>query len=87
VGLIQRAIERQGISTIGISIIRRFAEKVKPPRTIFLDWPFGHPLGKPFNLFQQRTVLMEAFNALYSITTPGQIVDLPFKWKRNYSGG
>jgi D-proline reductase (dithiol) PrdB len=82
VGLIQRAIERQGISTIGISIIRRFTEKVKPPRTIFLDWPFGHPLGEPFNLFQQRTVLMAAFSALYSITTPGQIVDLPFKWKQ-----
>ena len=56
--------------------------KVKPPRTIFLRWPFGHPLGEPFNLSQQRAVLAEAFKALYSIDKPGEIVDVPFKWKR-----
>jgi len=82
VGLIQRAIEREGISTIGISIVRRFSEKVKPPRTVFLRWPFGHPLGEPFNVPQQRTVLKAAFKALYSIKTPGEIVDLPFRWKK-----
>jgi hypothetical protein len=86
VGLIQRAIERVGIPTIGISIVREFTEKVKPPRSIFLKWPFGHPLGEPFNPAQQLTVLMEAFKALYSMRTPGEILDLPFKWKRrNYS--
>lgn len=25
---------------------------------------------------------MAAFDALYSISTPGRIVDLPYKWKR-----
>jgi D-proline reductase (dithiol) PrdB len=82
VGLIQREIESSGISTIGISIVRSFSEKIKPPRTVFLDWPFGHPLGKPFNVAQQRSVLMAAFNALYSIKTPGEIVDLRYSWKR-----
>jgi D-proline reductase (dithiol) PrdB len=82
VGLIQWEIETVGISTIGISIVRRFSEKVKPPRTVFLRWPFGHPLGEPFNVAQQRTVLMAVFNALYSIKTPGEIVDLPFRWKK-----
>ena len=86
-GLIQRAIEREGIPTIGISIVREYTEKVKPPRTIFLRWPFGHPLGEPFNLAQQRAVLAEAFQALYSIDKPGQIIDIPFKWRRHrYSG-
>jgi len=82
VGLIQRVVEKVGIPTIGISIVREFTEKVKPPRTIFLRWPFGHPLGKPFNVAQQRTVLFEAFRALYAIQIPGEIVDLPFRWRR-----
>ena len=79
-GLIQREIERVGIPTIGISIVRRFSEKVKPPRTVFLPWPFGHPLGEPFSVAQQRTVLTAAFEALYSIKTPGEIVALPLGW-------
>ncbi len=62
--------------------VRQYTEKVRPPRTIFLRWPFGHPLGEPFNIAQQRAVLMEMFNALYSINKPGEIIDLPYKWKK-----
>ena len=81
-GLIQREIERGGISTVGISIVRRFSEEIKPPRTVFLRWPYGHPLGEPFNVAQQRTVLIDALNALYTIKTPGEIIDLPYRWRR-----
>jgi len=77
VGLIQREIERVGISTIGISLLRWVSEKIKPPRTVFLPRRIGHPLGEPFNIAQQRKVLLSTFNALYTITRPGEIVDLP----------
>jgi len=82
VGLIQRVIEAQGIPTIGISIVREYTEKVKPPRTIFLKWPFGHPLGEPGNAAQQRAVLHRAFEALREIQIPGTIIDVPWQWKR-----
>lgn len=78
----QREIERRGIPTIGISIVRSYSEKVKPPRTVHLRWPFGHPLGEPFNVAQQRAVLRRAFQALTDIREPGEIVDLPFRWRR-----
>ncbi|HEY5673115.1 MAG TPA: hypothetical protein VIR78_05380 [Malonomonas sp.] len=81
-GLIQREIERAGIPTIGISIVREYSEKVRPPRTLFLRWPFGHPLGEPHNRPQQRAVLLEAFRALYQIEQAGSIVDSPFRWRR-----
>ena len=81
-GLVQREIEKSGISTIGISIVREYTEKVLPPRSVFLKWPFGHPLGEPGNIRQQRAVLLESFKALYTITTPGTIVDLNFRWRR-----
>jgi D-proline reductase (dithiol) PrdB len=79
VGLIQRAIEKKGIATIGVSIVREYSEKVKPPRTIFLRWPFGHPFGAPFNTAQQRVVLAEVLRALYTIQEPGTIIDLSHK--------
>jgi D-proline reductase (dithiol) PrdB len=82
VGLIQRVIEANGIPTIGISIVREYTGKVKPPRTVFLKWPFGHPLGEPNHVAQQRAVMKKAFEALYSIQTPGTIIDIPWQWKR-----
>jgi hypothetical protein len=55
---------------------------VMPPRSLFLRWPFGHPLGEPFRTEQQRAVLEELFRALYKIGTPGEIIDAGFKWRR-----
>ncbi|MDP2689057.1 MAG: hypothetical protein Q8P48_02980 [Deltaproteobacteria bacterium] len=84
-GLIQRAIEEAGIPTVGISIVRRFTEEVKAPRSVFLKWPMGHPLGEPFRADVQTAVIREAFKALVEIKEPGTIIDLPYKWKR-YGG-
>lgn len=81
-GQVQRVIEQAGIATIGISIVREYTEEIRPPRSVYLRWPFGHPLGEPFNIPQQRAVLNRAFDALYSITTPGTIIDLPYRWRR-----
>jgi len=80
--LIQREIEKVGIATVGISIVREYSEKVKPPRTVYLRWPFGHPIGEPGNTLQQRTIVLEALNALYQIKEPGSIIDLPYPWRR-----
>jgi D-proline reductase (dithiol) PrdB len=82
VGLIQRTIEASGLPTISISVNRAYTEKVKPPRAIFLSWPFGHPLGEPYYRDQQSAVLMKAFEALYKIESPGQIVDVGWQWQR-----
>lgn len=71
-----------GILTISISIVRQYTEAVKPPRAIFLKWPFGHPLGEPFNATQQKSVLATAFRALFMMRTPGEIVDVPLRWRR-----
>lgn len=81
-GLIQREIEKVGIATVGISIVREYTEKVQPPRTVFVRWPFGHHLGEVGNQLQQRAVVLEALRALYQIKEPGTIIDLPFRWRR-----
>ena len=82
-GLVQRAIEAEGIPTIGISILKEVTEKVRPPRSVFLRYPFGHPLGDAFNIAQQRTILLNVLNALESITEPGTIVEPGYQWRRH----
>lgn len=80
-GLIQRAIEAAGIPTVSISILRDITAKVRPPRALFLRWPFGHPLGEPFHVAQQLTVLRDALHFLET-ARPGEIRDLPYRWRR-----
>lgn len=86
-GLIQRAIEAAHFPTVSISLLRDVTAKVRPPRALFLRWPFGHPLGEPFNIAQQLTVLHDAFRFLYE-AQPGEIRDLPYRWRReSYDNG
>lgn len=67
---------------MSISVNRPYTEKVKPPRSIYLHWPFGHPLGEPGRADQHAAVLNKAFEALYAIETPGQIIDVGWPWRR-----
>jgi len=55
---------------------------VRPPRTLFLRWPFGHALGEPGARAQQLSVLCLALEVLSDARTPGAIVDAPWAWRR-----
>ena len=55
--------------------------KVKPPRAMFLRYPFGHPLGEAFQVKQQGTILLEALKALETIKEPGAILEPDYAWK------
>ena len=79
-GLIQRAIEEMGIPTISITLMPWVTEKVKVPRAVSLEFPLGHPGGKPFDQALQKEILIETFHALESIKEPGVIIELPYKW-------
>lgn len=82
-GLIQRAIEAEGLPTIGISLLREVTRTVRPPRALFLRYPFGHPLGEAFNVPQQRTILLDALSGLEGITEPGTILEPGYRWQRH----
>jgi hypothetical protein len=75
VGLIQRAIEAERMSTISISLNRRITEKVKPPRALLVDFPLGHPMGNPFEYGLQKKILVEALKQLPVVEEPGTILD------------
>ncbi len=82
-GLVQRAIEAAGIPTIGISLQKHVTRKVRPPRALYLRYPFGHPMGEAFAVAQQRTILTDALTALDTLSVPGTIVEPGYRWKRH----
>lgn len=82
-GLIQRAIEREGIPTIGITLQKEVTRRVKPPRAVYLRYPFGHPMGEAFAVRQQRAILLLALEALETVTVPGTILEPPWRWRRH----
>jgi hypothetical protein len=50
-------LEEAGIVTTSISLIREHTEKLKPPRALWVPFPFGLPLGHPGDVAEQRAVL------------------------------
>ena len=81
-GLIARALERAGIATVSISIAKDLTEAVGVPRTVFVKWPLGHPLGEPGNNAQQRTMIFGALQLLVEAETPGIIREPGYRWRR-----
>jgi len=64
VGLVAAELERQGISTVAIQLLRRVAEKVRPPRALVVPFRHGYPLGKPDDVKQQQAVIAAALRML-----------------------
>jgi len=57
-------LERRGISTVVIQLLRPATEKVRPPRALMVPFRHGYPLGAPNDPELQRAVLTAALNLL-----------------------
>ena len=64
VGLIQSVIERSGIPTVSITLLREVTERIAPPRALAVDRPLGYPLGEPDNPEVQRRIVSRALELL-----------------------
>ena len=56
---------------------------VQPPRAAFLDYPLGHTTGKPHQPALQRAIMRAALEGFTSLTTPGAVKLLPFRWSED----
>ena len=63
-GLVAAELERSGISTVAIQLLRLAAEKVKPPRALYVPFRHGYPLDSPGAPAKQRAVLGAALGLL-----------------------
>ncbi len=62
--MLARIIEAAGIATVSLSLVREHTEKIKPPRALYVPFPFGLAVGHPRNAMEQRAVLDAAFAML-----------------------
>ncbi len=64
VGLVAAELERRGIATVALQLLREVAEHVRPPRALFVPFPHGYPLDRPGDPESQHAVLEAALQLL-----------------------
>ena len=74
--MISHYLQRHGIPTTTISLIREHTEMVRQPRALWVPFPLGRPLGAANHPDFQRDVLRSALSLLESATEP-TIADYP----------
>jgi D-proline reductase (dithiol) PrdB len=80
VGLIARAIEARGLQTVYIGLMLDIVQRIRPPRAVFLDFPLGHPVGKPFDRQLQLSILRDALAFLETARPPADLLKLSYGW-------
>ncbi|MBZ5496844.1 MAG: hypothetical protein LAP85_10620 [Acidobacteriia bacterium] len=80
--LIQRAIEAEGIPTVGVSVCPDITHELLVPRAVALRFPLGNPFGAAMDAPMQERILKDALQLLESVETPGQVLTLPYEWVR-----
>ena len=76
VGLVAAELERRGIATVAIQLLRVVAERVRPPRALFVPFAHGFPLGAADDPPQQHSVIEAALALLEdSALRPPALVD------------
>ena len=70
VGALSHYIERSGVATTSISLIREQSEKVGPTRALWVPYALGRPLGSSADPDFQKGVMRAAFGLLETATEP-----------------
>jgi hypothetical protein len=73
VGLIQSVIEKSGIPTVSVTLLREITARVRPPRALFVDFPLGYPLGAPNDAVLQLKIIRAALSMLQETVPPANI--------------
>ncbi|MCP5185577.1 MAG: hypothetical protein H6993_16550 [Pseudomonadales bacterium] len=79
-GLVSRVVEERGIATVNVSTGRDLTWQVRPPRSIFVNFPMGNAFGAPFDTAMQKHILRAALEVAANATEGGVLVDLPLAW-------
>ena len=79
----QREVEALGIPTAGVTLAPEVTAQVRPPRSYYLRYPFGHPLGEPDKPAQHRQILLDLLEMVEHGATPGEVREAKYPWRRH----
>lgn len=76
VSLVAAELERRGISTIVVQLLRLITERVRPPRALVVPFRHGYPLDAPSEPIRQHAVIEAALRLLEDASlTPPAVVE------------
>ncbi len=62
--VLARVFEEAGLTTVAVALVREHAERVRPPRALWVPFYFGYTMGKPGDPDFQHQVLAAALAML-----------------------
>jgi hypothetical protein len=77
-------VEEAGIPTVNVSTGRDITALVRPPRSLFVNFPMGNTFGRAGDIAMQTKILRLALDFAVTADTPGQLLDLPLKWDDDF---
>ena len=78
--VLARIFEAAGMSTVTVTNMPFWSDRVGAPRTLAVEFPFGHILGQAHDRELQRRVILEALAVLEGSARPGAIVHFQEPW-------
>lgn len=77
-------MEEAGIPTVSMSSALDITKLVKPPRSVFLNFPLGHTTGRPLDREGQIQILKRALQFLVEAQEGGSLIELPDVWDEDW---
>jgi hypothetical protein len=68
-----------------VSTGRDLTYQVRPPRSVFVNFPMGNPFGHPDDREQQTRILRDALHLVETAREGGVMVDLPYEWDEDFA--
>jgi hypothetical protein len=79
-------LEAAGLATVSLSQVREHTEKIRPPRAVFVPFPFGMPLGAPDDSAQQHRVIAAALDTFLAASGPVLVDVSDSEWEEAGAG-
>ncbi len=72
------------MSTVLVTIMPYWGERLGIPRTVGVEFPFGHTLGRPGDHDTQTGIIRSALALLEEATEPGEVRELDYVWPQDF---
>ncbi len=78
--MLAQRFEEAGLSTVIVTMMPYWAEKLGTPRTLGVEVPFGHTLGVPGDREMQMSIIRAALSLLEEAREPGEARAVEVQW-------
>jgi hypothetical protein len=78
--VLAQEFEQAGLSTVTVTMMPYWADKLGTPRTLGVEVPFGHAFGMPNDAQMQMSIVRAALTLLQNANEPGAMSELEIEW-------